>query len=54
MAKPLLTKLFLRAFNLGLSANAALTRSRARWVEQRGLTPADLQTAAFGHLAIPR
>ena len=40
MAKPLFTKLFLRAFNLGLSANAALTRSRAKWVEQRVLTPA--------------
>ncbi len=41
MAKrSLITRLFLRAFNVGLVANAALTRSRARWVEQRLLTPA--------------
>lgn len=41
MAKrTLLTRVFLQAFNLGLAANAALTRSRAKWLEQRVLTPA--------------
>jgi hypothetical protein len=41
MAKrSLLTRLFLSAFNVGLAANAALTRSRAKWVEQRLMTPA--------------
>lgn len=38
--KPLLTRLFLRAFNAGMSLNVALTRSRARWLEQRLTTPA--------------
>ena len=40
MAKSLLTRLFLGAFNVGLAANAALTRSRAKWIEQRLFTPA--------------
>ncbi|MBL8921142.1 MAG: hypothetical protein JNJ54_19925 [Myxococcaceae bacterium] len=38
--KPLLTRFFLRAFNVGLALNVALTRSRARWLEQRVATPA--------------
>jgi hypothetical protein len=38
--KPLLTRVFHRAFNAGLSLNVALTRSRARWLEQRVATPA--------------
>lgn len=38
--KPLLTRVFLRAFNVGLKVNVALTRSRAKWLEQRVLTPA--------------
>lgn len=38
--KPLLTRVFLRAFNVGLKVNVALTRSRAQWPEQRVLTPA--------------
>lgn len=38
--KPLLTRVFLRAFRLGLATNAALTRSRFAFVEQRVLTPA--------------
>jgi hypothetical protein len=33
-------KLFLRAFSVGLAANAALTRSRFKAIEQRVLTPA--------------
>lgn len=40
MAKPLLTRLFLRAFKAGLALNVALTRSRARWLEQHVATPA--------------
>lgn len=39
MARSPLRRVFLKAFSLGLSANAALTRSRFRVLEQRVLTP---------------
>jgi len=49
MAKPLLTRVFLSAFNLGLAANAALTRSRAKWLEQKLFTPAFVKMTQLIH-----